>query len=695
VWCGRAEFEDKFIAAEQEKNKREKVKVTEKEKLRTQARPQQQKEEVKQQQQHRRDKRDQQQQAEKRPTSSTSSSRRKEAATEDHTSSSGSRSVRDRTSTSTRDHRDSGSKDKVKDRERVKDTSSSSLQKSKRLAQSCVDLSPEFASIDADMYRRDAYLSDLDNPADVSNASESSYGGNRGRRSLNAYEKLVRQQMDARGGLPLDDHAGDRYHGHQQQRSRDDEFVPSSSRNSRISGGPDDFDSDRYQQQLERDRERQQKKQQQQNGHHHGDADSRDLELDSWKADYERSRSPDRNGRDLRDRSPDRASKTAGLQDSRQLASMEPPYSSPRRGESTGREAPVNGYHSLQPDSGPQDRRDSVDTYGSSRPAYESPAAGRFNSLPRDFRRNAAGGAGAGSPAEDSYRRYGSTKNLTSAVTGDAKEYGAASEAVARYRRDYPSSKVGKDRGSYPFESVSDAELDTAYSASRRPYDSSADHSDGRYSSRRPILATPPRTPSARDRFGNEVAASDSEASRGRQGGFSRGFAALGKQPLLPGSPTARGAPVANSQSSSRTITPISHLQADYKPQENVPRGGEGDERLAALERCVADKDRELAKLREANDLLLRDVAKLKDNQLERLSKLSPNEQTKMYNQLLMEKENMATEVWKLQQELAKVKALQVPPSGDAKANHLDQYDPNHPNILQKKLRTYFAVSAM
>lgn len=116
---------------------------------------------------------------------------------------------------------------------------------------------------------------------------------------------------------------------------------------------------------------------------------------------------------------------------------------------------------------------------------------------------------------------------------------------------------------------------------------------------------------------------------------------------------------------------------------------------MAALERCVADKDRELTKLREANDLLLRDVAKLKDNQLERLSKLSPNEQTKMYNQLLMEKENMATEVWKLQQELAKVKALQVPPSGDAKANHLDQYDPNHPNILQKKLRTYFAVSAM
>lgn len=82
----------------------------------------------------------------------------------------------------------------------------SSLQKSKRLAISCTNL-PTESAVTADMYRTNAYLSDMDNPADISILSESStvgYGGggqigDKSRSSLTAaYEKLVRQQMDNR-----------------------------------------------------------------------------------------------------------------------------------------------------------------------------------------------------------------------------------------------------------------------------------------------------------------------------------------------------------------------------------------------------------------------------------------------------------------------------------------------------------------
>lgn len=89
---------------------------------------------------------------------------------------------------------------------RVGGDKDNSLQRSKRLAISCINLPTESANI-TDMYRTSAYLSDMDNPADISILSESStagYGGggqvgDKSRSSLTAaYEKLVRQQMDNR-----------------------------------------------------------------------------------------------------------------------------------------------------------------------------------------------------------------------------------------------------------------------------------------------------------------------------------------------------------------------------------------------------------------------------------------------------------------------------------------------------------------
>lgn len=69
-------------------------------------------------------------------------------------------------------------------------------------------------------------------------------------------------------------------------------------------------------------------------------------------------------------------------------------------------------------------------------------------------------------------------------------------------------------------------------------------------------------------------------------------------------------------------------------------------------------------------------------------------QQVKLCSQLMADKENLAADVWKLQQELANAKAAQAEAASQwavqataGSTNHLDNYDPNHPSVLHKKLR--------
>ena len=70
----------------------------------------------------------------------------------------------------------------------------------------------------------------------------------------------------------------------------------------------------------------------------------------------------------------------------------------------------------------------------------------------------------------------------------------------------------------------------------------------------------------------------------------------------------------------------------------------------------------------------------------------------KRINQLIQEKENLATEVWKLKRQLDEMKQnLTKTAANDDQAsfkldqngyhdNHLDNYEPNNPNALQRKI---------
>ena len=62
----------------------------------------------------------------------------------------------------------------------------------------------------------------------------------------------------------------------------------------------------------------------------------------------------------------------------------------------------------------------------------------------------------------------------------------------------------------------------------------------------------------------------------------------------------------------------------------------------------------------------------------------------KRVNELIREKENMATEIWQLKRDLEKVKEGVT--SGDdhvttgGERKHIDNYDPDSPNILKRKI---------
>ena len=63
----------------------------------------------------------------------------------------------------------------------------------------------------------------------------------------------------------------------------------------------------------------------------------------------------------------------------------------------------------------------------------------------------------------------------------------------------------------------------------------------------------------------------------------------------------------------------------------------------------------------------------------------------KRVNDLIREKENMATEIWQLKRDLEKaaqgqtVKTGETDVDGDS-VNHLDAYDPENPHILKRKI---------
>ena len=63
----------------------------------------------------------------------------------------------------------------------------------------------------------------------------------------------------------------------------------------------------------------------------------------------------------------------------------------------------------------------------------------------------------------------------------------------------------------------------------------------------------------------------------------------------------------------------------------------------------------------------------------------SATQTEKRINELIREKENMATEIWQLKRDLEKVTSND-PDHVTGERNHLDNYDPDSPKILKRKL---------
>lgn len=75
-------------------------------------------------------------------------------------------------------------------------------------------------------------------------------------------------------------------------------------------------------------------------------------------------------------------------------------------------------------------------------------------------------------------------------------------------------------------------------------------------------------------------------------------------------------------------IKPLKTNLQDYATRTMT----DDEDRIAALERNLADKERELKKLKDANDALHRDILRLRDDQTEKLAKMNPSEVHVYYN---------------------------------------------------------------
>lgn len=304
------------------------------------------------------------------------------------------------------------------------------------------------------------------------------------------------------------------------------------------------------------------------------------------------------------------------------------------------------------------------ESINSHRPESATPS-GRFNSLPRQFKRQAGGSEGKGNSTVDEgsvigpYRKFASSRNLAS-NTSDTLSHSAtlpastgtgtasASDALASFRSNSSSSR----HDPYPqspasgrvVRTASDAEYDvrsgkSVASSSYRPMTRdeekraaadackvlSSTGLDGRYSYRR-SLAPPP---SARNCQQKTDTSSDVE-----YGGRGRPMVArpIGvTTPLVPGQQGSQGppSPYGGSQSSTHTITPTSYLQSDYKMQDHheTTRANERDnERAIMIEYTLAEKEREMARLKQVNEQLVKDSQRLGEDREQRLGKLNTNE---------------------------------------------------------------------
>lgn len=299
----------------------------------------------------------------------------------------------------------------------------------------------------------------------------------------------------------------------------------------------------------------------------------------------------------------------------------------------------------------------------SHRPESATPS-GRFNSLPRQFKRQAGDSeVKSNSTVEEGsvigpYRKFASTRNLASntsdtlsrsatlpASTGSGAS--SASDALASSRSNsssrldpYPQSPAS----GRVIRTASDAEYDvrsrksvtsSSYGPITRDEEKraaadackvlSSTGLDGRYSYRR-SLAPPP---SARNHQQKTETSSDVE-----YGGRGRPMVArpIGvTTPLVPGQPGSQGppSPYSGSQSSTHTITPTSYLQSDYKMQDRheTARANERDnERAIMIEYTLAEKEREIARLKQTNEQLVKDSQRLGEDREQRLGKLNTNE---------------------------------------------------------------------
>ena len=440
---------------------------------------------------------------------------------------------------------------------------SANLQKSKRLAQSCADLQVE---TEVDMYRKEGYImSDLDNAADISTLSESSVASFS---RLKAYEKLVRQQM---GGLNGNDDLPNYQPTARRRNDVDDRHVPSYDRyQSATRDGRDDYhriSSSSATQAVVPDL--------------NGDAlkYSANEEADhSWRKQYSsplRSSSPDRGREQHRDVSPDRG-RSVVTDDNRSSTLSSRRFSSPQRGSIGDKETAgaVNGDYNFDRDD-VKDSRYANSKYERRAPQLDSPpqresVGSRYNSLPRESTRRHLDQTA--SQLNDSSRKYGSTRNLN-----DDSARGAPVDQLTRYKPDYLSSSPSRGgteqrQRQQHIESVNDLDSErrrpSNYSANERKSDVIENGLDGRYSHRRNFA---PRSYGNHHYTPDAVSDTEMATSRIRPNAMPRSAGlpgqALSRPPLVAASTPIRGVPLPNSQSSSRTITPISHLQTEFKTQ--------------------------------------------------------------------------------------------------------------------------------
>ncbi|XP_013404694.1 uncharacterized protein LOC106169666 isoform X5 [Lingula anatina] len=183
---------------------------------------------------------------------------------------------------------------------------------------------------------------------------------------------------------------------------------------------------------------------------------------------------------------------------------------------------------------------------------------------------------------------------------------------------------------------------------------------------------------------------------------YSRVPRSLGQQPpVMSPLVTTRTTPMSphpSSRSSSRTTTPVvangnqetAHSREDYNRVQQL------EDTVATLKKLLADRDVEarryqtdIAELSQENGHLKTELSTMKRAGGQESSAYhhgdDRKELEKRFDELLKEKENLATEVWKLKQELEKSQGDR-PRDGSGESGHLDNYSPNNPYALQRKI---------